>query len=153
MSRCGSCGWFIGFDSAWTDKATAPGAICAVAIGGGFPAQFHPPRLASFDGALKFISNVRSDSGCTLIALDQPTVVPDDVLDTSTAFERGQWNSQARVFGLNPVGRRQTKKRRALVPVSDSVGEWLDTIQGPICRKEPSKATWRRMQAELGIPF
>lgn len=31
--------------------------------------------------------------------------------------------------------------------------EWLDTISGPICAREVNKATWRRMQAELGIPF
>jgi hypothetical protein len=78
---------------------------------------------------------------------------PDAVMDASTAPERGQWNSQARAFNLNPVGRRQTKKRRALVPVPECIGEWLDTIKGPVVPQELSKATWRRMQAELGIPF
>lgn len=78
---------------------------------------------------------------------------PDAALDASTAKDRGQWNSQARVFNLNPVGRRQTKKRRAIVAVPECVGEWLDTIDGPVVPKELSKATWRRMQAELGIPF
>jgi hypothetical protein len=74
-------------------------------------------------------------------------------MDASTQAARGQWNSQARVFSLNPVGRRQTKKRRATVPVPGCIGEWLDTLDGPICSKEVSKATWRRMQAELEIPF
>jgi hypothetical protein len=78
---------------------------------------------------------------------------PDAILDASTAPERGQWASQARVFNLNPVGRRQTKKRRAAVPVPVCIAEWLDTISGPVCPKEPSKATWRRMQTGLGIPF
>jgi hypothetical protein len=78
---------------------------------------------------------------------------PDAAMDASTAPERGQWNSRARAFNLNPVGRRQTKKRRALVPVPECVGEWLDSIKGPVVPKELSKATWRRMQAELGIPF
>lgn len=78
---------------------------------------------------------------------------PDAALDASTDAARGQWNSQARVFNLNPVGRRQTKKRRATVPVPQCVGEWLDTIKGPVVPQELSKATWRRMQAELGIPF
>jgi hypothetical protein len=78
---------------------------------------------------------------------------PDAVMDCSTAPERGQWNSQARALNLNPVGRRQTKKRRALVPVPECVGKWLDTVNGPVVPKELSKATWRRMQAELGIPF
>lgn len=78
---------------------------------------------------------------------------PDAAMDASTAPERGQWASQARVFNLNPVGRRQTKKRRAQVPVPECVGEWLDMIKGPVVPQELSKATWRRMQAELGIPF
>lgn len=78
---------------------------------------------------------------------------PDAVMDASTAKDRGQWNSQARALNLNPVGRRPTKKRRALVPVPECVGEWLDTINGSVVPQELSKATWRRMQSELGIPF
>ncbi|PWB89137.1 DUF429 domain-containing protein [Methylocystis sp. MitZ-2018] len=66
---------YIGFDSAWTDTLKAPGAICAVGIENGHPARFHTPELVSFDEALTFIQKVRSDSGPTLIALDQPTVV------------------------------------------------------------------------------
>ncbi len=68
---------YIGFDSAWTDNAKSPGAICAVGIENGHPSQFHAPQLVSFDQALTFIRNVRSDNGNTLIALDQPTVVPN----------------------------------------------------------------------------
>lgn len=78
---------------------------------------------------------------------------PDAIMDASTDPSRGQWNAQVRVFNLNPVGRRQTKKRRAMVPVPECIGAWLDTINGPVCPKELSKATWRRMQAELNIPF
>lgn len=78
---------------------------------------------------------------------------PDAVMDASTAPARGQWKSTARAFDLNPVGRKPTKKRRAVVPVPECVGEWLDTIKGPVVPQQLSKATWRRMQAELGIPF
>ncbi|MCB8881779.1 DUF429 domain-containing protein [Acidisoma cellulosilytica] len=68
---------FIGFDSAWTDNAKAPGAICAVAMDGTSPIAFYPPQLASFDQALAFIQQVRSKDGVTLMALDQPTIVPN----------------------------------------------------------------------------
>jgi predicted RNase H-like nuclease len=68
---------YIGFDSAWTDNPKAPGAICAVGIEDGHPARFHAPQLVSFNQALTFIQKVRSDNGATLIALDQPTVVPN----------------------------------------------------------------------------
>ncbi|AZV38272.1 DUF429 domain-containing protein [Komagataeibacter xylinus] len=70
---------YVGFDSAWTDNPKAPGAICAISIENGYPAQFHAPRLVSFNQALAFIQNVRPDAvdGITLIALDQPTRVPN----------------------------------------------------------------------------
>ncbi len=68
---------YIGFDSAWTDNPKAPGAICAVGIEDGYPARFHVPQLLSFDQALTFIQKIRSDSGATLVAMDQPTVVPN----------------------------------------------------------------------------
>jgi hypothetical protein len=77
---------------------------------------------------------------------------PDAVLDASTDPRRGQWNSQARAFNLNPVGRRQTRKRRALVPVPEVIGLWLDTITGPVVREAVSKSTWRRMEVALGLP-
>lgn len=77
---------------------------------------------------------------------------PDAVMDASTAPERGQWKSQAKVLNLNPVGRKQTKKRRPALPVPDCIADWLDTINGPIVPKELSKSTWRRMEKDLGLP-
>jgi predicted RNase H-like nuclease len=68
---------YIGFDSAWTDNSKAPGAICSVGIETGHARRFHAPQLVSFDEALTFIRRVRSDDGATLIALDQPTLVPN----------------------------------------------------------------------------
>jgi predicted RNase H-like nuclease len=68
---------YIGFDSAWADNPKAPGAICAVGIKDGGTVRFHEPQLVLFDQALSFIRDVRSDNGNTLIALDQPTVVPN----------------------------------------------------------------------------
>ena len=68
---------YIGFDSAWADNPKARGAICAVVIKDGRTVQFHEPQLVSFDQALRFIRDVRSDKGNTLVALDQPTVVPN----------------------------------------------------------------------------
>jgi predicted RNase H-like nuclease len=68
---------YIGFDSAWADNPKARGAICAVGINEGSTVKFHEPRLVSFDEALGFIQTVRSNNGNTLVALDQPTVVPN----------------------------------------------------------------------------
>ncbi|HEY1615662.1 MAG TPA: DUF429 domain-containing protein [Rhizomicrobium sp.] len=68
---------YIGFDSAWTDNPKVLGAICAVGIEDGHQTLFHSPQLVSFSQALSFIQNHRSRNGVTLIALDQPTVVPN----------------------------------------------------------------------------
>lgn len=67
----------IGFDSAWMDNPKAPGAICAIELRGDELARFHPPQLVSFAQALAFIEAVRAADGCTLLALDQPTIVPN----------------------------------------------------------------------------
>jgi predicted RNase H-like nuclease len=68
---------YIGFDSAWTDNPKAPGAICAVAFEDSRFVQFYAPRLVTFDQALEFIRAIRSPVGNTLIAIDQPTIVPN----------------------------------------------------------------------------
>jgi predicted RNase H-like nuclease len=68
---------YIGFDSAWTDNPKARGAICAAGVENGRLARFDAPKLATFDEALAFIQETRSETGATLIALDQPTVVPN----------------------------------------------------------------------------
>jgi predicted RNase H-like nuclease len=68
---------YVGFDSAWTDNPKAPGAICAVGIENGHQTLFLAPELVSFRQALSFIQQHRSRDGITLIALDQPTVVPN----------------------------------------------------------------------------
>lgn len=67
----------FGFDSAWTDAPKAPGAICAVAFDARGQVQFHEPRLVSFAEARAFIDGLRKDFAVSLVALDQPTVVPN----------------------------------------------------------------------------
>src|SRR5437588_7702195 len=66
---------YIGFDSAWTDRNK--GAICAVGIEDRRFVRFDEPRLVFFDEAVRFIQQVRSKNGVTMVALDQPTVVPN----------------------------------------------------------------------------
>ena len=67
----------FGFDSAWTDAAKAPGAICAIAFDERGQVEFHEPRLVSFADARAFIGWLRQDFSVSLVALDQPTVVPN----------------------------------------------------------------------------
>jgi len=68
---------FVGFDSAWMGNPKAPGAICALSMEGGEPLRWHPPVLVGFGAALTFIADVTAGSDYSLIALDQPTMVPN----------------------------------------------------------------------------
>ncbi|WP_183844743.1 MULTISPECIES: DUF429 domain-containing protein [unclassified Rhizobium] len=67
----------VGFDSAWTDNPRAPGAICVIRLDGDGAHLHLAPRLASFAQALDVIESERSDAQKCLIALDQPTIVPN----------------------------------------------------------------------------
>lgn len=71
--NCTIC--IIGFDSAWGDNA--PGAICSIAIAKDGVVSFKRPRNVFFNEALTFINAERSTCDTCLVALDQPTIVPN----------------------------------------------------------------------------
>lgn len=68
---------FIGFDSAWTDNKRFPGAICSIRHDGRQFLDFKAPILVSFNGALEYVRAARAKDGLTLVAIDQPTIVPN----------------------------------------------------------------------------
>lgn len=73
-----SCSWtIVGFDSAWTDKLTAPGAVCAIRSDAQGRRSSSEPQLATFDQALEFIAAERERCDVCIVALDQPTIVPN----------------------------------------------------------------------------
>lgn len=67
----------IGFDSAWTDSVGARGAVCALVMGKGEAVRLKAPCQASFKEALEFIKGECSACDNCLVALDQPTIVPN----------------------------------------------------------------------------
>jgi predicted RNase H-like nuclease len=67
----------IGFDSAWTDNAKAPGAVCAIRCDDQGHLSSSDPQLASFDQAFDFITAKQSKCDVCIVALDQPTIVPN----------------------------------------------------------------------------
>lgn len=94
---------------------------------------------------------------------------PDAVMDMSASRTRGQWMATEQLFDLNPPGRIQTKKYRAIVPVTKLLGEWLfATDDRLVCAEvvrtdeegewldqrsvQSVKKAWQAMRAELGIP-
>lgn len=64
----------VSFDSAWTDKASALGAICAIRQTSSGLA-FEPPVLITFSQALEFVRGEQRRADRVLVALDQPTIV------------------------------------------------------------------------------
>jgi predicted RNase H-like nuclease len=65
----------IGFDSAWTGKK---GAICALILGAGHEVDFKRPELADFDEALAYVQTQMMLHDLCLVAVDQPTLVPNE---------------------------------------------------------------------------
>ena len=68
---------FVGFDSAWADKPDGPGAICSIDLSGDRFSDFSPPEMVGFGAALTYINRLQRSDAATLIALDQPTIVPN----------------------------------------------------------------------------
>ena len=66
---------FVGFDSAWTDNPTLPGAICSVVYDGRRFGDFK--ELVRFGQALDFVREIHGLGQLTLVAIDQPTIVPN----------------------------------------------------------------------------
>ena len=68
---------FVGFDSAWADNPRKPGAIALLKLGDSGHAEFEEPRLASFAEAADLIEREAQPSDFCLVAIDQPTLVPN----------------------------------------------------------------------------
>ncbi|OWV91029.1 DUF429 domain-containing protein [Rhizobium sp. R693] len=67
----------VGFDSAWTDNPKARGAVCVIRLDHGSAHLRLAPRLASFAEALSVIKDEANEAQRCVIALDQPTIVPN----------------------------------------------------------------------------
>ena len=65
----------FGFDSAWAGNAS--GGICSIAFDAQGNPDFCEPLLVSFDEALDFIEAEREGYQLSLVAIDQPTIVPN----------------------------------------------------------------------------
>lgn len=78
---------------------------------------------------------------------------PDAVLEATLAPEAKQWDARARVFNLNPKGRRQTRKYRASVPIARQGVAWLNSLpKGPIVKANSIKTAWNRMAEAIDLP-
>lgn len=67
----------VGFDSAWTDNPKAPGAICVLRVDAKGARLHVAPTLTSFSEAAALIHAERLVVDKCVVALDQPTIVPN----------------------------------------------------------------------------
>ena len=67
---------FVGFDSAWAGKA--PGGIAYATFEDGRLHAVVEPRLVHFEEAARIIERLRDERGYVLVAIDQPTLVPNE---------------------------------------------------------------------------
>jgi integrase len=67
---------------------------------------------------------------------------PSSIFDMNVDPARGQWLKADRLFDLNPAGRLQNNKRRAVIPLHPVLEDWLGhTQQWFICIEQH----WRRV--------
>jgi len=80
---------------------------------------------------------------------------PDAVYDFSTDPERKQWNASRAVIALNPKGRRQTKKYRAIVRCPHQLVDEIKTVaktKGPYVTVGSIRKSWEGMATALNLP-
>jgi integrase len=68
---------------------------------------------------------------------------PGAVVDISVAPDRQQWWPGAPTIDLNPQGRTQNKKHRALLPVMPLLGRWLGEEYATYMALKPAERTGR----------
>lgn len=115
----------VGFDSAWTDRPQAPGAIAALGFDTLGKVIFFEPELKSFDGAVEWIGEQRKNYQLCLIAIDQPTIVPnligsrmaDRVAGSVVSFIGG---------GVQPANR----SKRGMFDDDAPIWRFLDRLHG-----------------------
>ncbi len=78
---------------------------------------------------------------------------PYAVHDFSTKADRRQWNSERKVIAFNPAGRRQTRKRRAIVIAPKQLAERIEGVDDFFVPFLSIKSAWEAMIQKLGWPI
>lgn len=132
-----------------------------------FRAKFKARKLHSLNRIMEYRADVTTLAAMFRYALADPSrenllrylraavatwARPDAVMDISTDPKRQQWLSSARVLRLNPLGRQQTKKFRATVPIARQFAPHLDSAVGNYITVASIKRAWGKMAAELNLP-
>lgn len=110
-----------GFDSAWTNKS--PGSIC-VARFQQEHFELQAPKLVHFEEAVQIVEELRKECRYVLVAIDQPTLVPNEVgmrpVERVAASLIGKLRS-----GVQPANRR----KHAMFGPNAPIWGFLDRIE------------------------
>ena len=128
---------FVGFDSAWAGNA--PGGIAAATFSQGRLLETRLPEPAGFDHAAEIVEELESTHDYVLVAIDQPTVVPNQT--GSRPVDKVAASLISRLGGgVQPANRGKTKSGRTIQSKVQMFGPdapiWrflrrLDAVQNP----------------------
>lgn len=128
---------YVGFDSAWTDNQKNPGALAALVIENGKISQFIPPELVTFGQASDHIERLQVDADYVLIALDQPTLVPNH--NSCRPVDRVAGSLVNRIGGgVQPANRSKSKMFGDAAPVWPFL-ERIGARENPCAAREASE--------------
>ena len=102
---------FVGFDSAWAGKA--PGGIASATFSQDRLVHTHLPEPAGFDHAAAIVEELASTHDYVLVAIDQPTIVPNQT--GSRPVDRVAASLVSRLRGgVQPANQGKTKSGRTM---------------------------------------
>ena len=102
---------FVGFDSAWAGNA--PGGIASATFSQGRLVETRLPEPAGFDRAAAIIEELKSTHDYVLVAIDQPTVVPNQT--GSRPVDRVAASLISRLGGgVQPANQGKTRSGRTM---------------------------------------
>ena len=140
---------FVGFDSAWGNKI--PGGIVWAMFVDGRVDRVSEPQPASFDEAAAVINDLRSNSDYVLIALDQPTIVPNE--SGSRPVDRVAGSLLSRIGGAaQPANRSKSKLFGAEAPVWNFLKRIKARENPPAAREEAQGVYLIEVFPALALP-
>lgn len=117
---------FVGFDSAWSDRNK--GAITYVVFQGDMLLKASKPQSSSFLDAARIIGELQKECGDVLVAIDQPTIVPNQ--SSSRPVDRVANALMARIgSAAQPANRNKVAMFGDKAPIwkfIDDIGASLD---------------------------
>ena len=107
---------FVGFDSAWAGKN--PGGVCFASFQNGQLDHLETPKPADFERAKSVVERCHREADFTLVAIDQPTMVPN-----STGMRPVE-----RVAGSLKAGVQPANHNSAMFNRTAPIWEFLDGL-------------------------